>query len=159
MTGPVDFDVPGIKIRIEASPIATFQAHRQTKFYHREAGGQMFGNIGRARWTLAHVTGPNRLDLRCRYGFRPDRAREQRDIEEFHARGFEYLGDWHTHPEDVPTPSTKDIASIADIVKCSQHHLPGFLLCVVGRLVTPSGIWLSFHDRTGQCYHAKPSGL
>ena len=54
-----------------------------------------------------------------------------------------YLGDWHTHPEDVPKPSPRDLASIDDIARRSMHQLPGFLLCIVGQL---SGARLPVRD-------------
>jgi integrative and conjugative element protein (TIGR02256 family) len=144
-----------MEVRIEETALATFGAHRQTRFYHREAGGQLFGHVGRM-WTVAVATGPGKADQRWRFAFRPDRAREQREIHELHARGFDYLGDWHTHPEDAPEPSPRDLTSIGDIVKQSTHHLPGFLLCIVGRTSFPTGLWLSFHTPDGSSMRAVP---
>lgn len=149
MTDALVFRVNGIEVRIEGEVLGAFKAQRQTRFFHREAGGQLFGHTGRRRWTVVHATGPDPRDRRCRFGFRPDRGREQREIDVFHARGFDYLGDWHTHPEDVPKPSPRDLASIDEIARRSVHQLPGFLLCIVGRSAFPSGIWLSFHGRDG----------
>jgi integrative and conjugative element protein (TIGR02256 family) len=105
---------------------------------------------------VAVATGPDGADRRSRFGFRPDRTREQREIHDLHARGFDYLGDWHTHPEDAPEPSPRDLASIDDIVRRSTHHLPGFLLCIVGRASFPAGLWLSFHARDGSSIRAVP---
>ncbi|MCJ2124574.1 Mov34/MPN/PAD-1 family protein [Methylobacterium sp. J-077] len=139
-----------IRVRITAEALTTFAGHRQKRCYHREAGGQLFGSIRPSIWTVLEATGPRKGDRRGRYGFWPDRASEQRDIHSFHARGLEYLGDWHTHPEDRPTPSGKDMTSIASIVRESTHHLPGFLLCIVGRLSFPDGLWLSLHTRRGE---------
>ncbi|NNM73840.1 Mov34/MPN/PAD-1 family protein [Enterovirga aerilata] len=156
MTIALVFDVDRTRVRIESGPVALFEAHRQTRFYHREAGGQLFGNVGRTRWTVSHATGPDQRDRRSRFGFRPDRGREQQEIEAYHAHGFDYLGDWHTHPENVPKPSERDLLSIDEIVRRSTHHLPGFLLCIVGRLDFPSGIWLSFHDQDGQVVRGRP---
>lgn len=139
-----------IRVRIAAEALATFAGHRQKRCYHREAGGQLFGSIRPSNWTILEATGPQKGDRRNRYGFWPDRASEQLDIHSFHARGLEYLGDWHTHPEDEPTPSGKDLTSIASIVHESTHHLPGFLLCIVGRLPFPDGLWLSLHTRRSE---------
>lgn len=63
--------------------------------------------------------------------------------------GLDYVGDWHTHPEDVPTPSSDDLLSIAEVVRRSTHHLPGFLLLIVGRKPFPNGLWASFHALGG----------
>ena len=44
-----------------------------------------------------------------------------------HAKGLHFVGDWHTHPEAVPTPSSSDIRTIKEAVAKSRHHLHGFL--------------------------------
>lgn len=44
-----------------------------------------------------------------------------------------------TYPEDVPTPSSDDLTSIAEVVRKSTHHLPGFLLLIVGQEPFPQG--------------------
>ena len=150
MTGSLDYRVDGLDVHVTASVLGTFNAHRQTRFYHREAGGQLFGHAGRSRWTVARATGPGGADRRVRFGFKPDRTREQREIYDFHALGFDYLGDWHTHPEDTPTPSSRDLDSIGEIARQSTHHLSGFLLCIAGRSPFPGGFWLSFHTRDGR---------
>ncbi len=149
VTGPLDYRANGLDIHVATSVLSTFDARRQTRFYHREAGGQLFGHAGRSSWVVARATGPDRADRRCRFGFRPDRAREQREIHEFHALGFDYLGDWHTHPEGTPEPSSRDSTSIGEIARQSTHHLSGFLLCIVGHSPFPRGLWLSFHTREG----------
>ena len=150
------FLLPQIKVHIDVGPLSVFDRHRQTRFYHREAGGQLFGSVGPRRWTVSHATGPNPEDRRFRFGFKPDRAREQAEIEDFHSRGFDYLGDWHTHPEDLPRPSTRDLSSIDEIVRLSRHHLPGFLLCIVGRRMSAGDLWLSFHSGNGDAIRADP---
>ena len=157
MTSTLTFRANGINVLVEDGAVAMFENHRQNRFYHREAGGQLFGHVGPDYWKIIHATGPDRRDRRCRFGFRPDREREQKEIFYFHAAGFDYLGDWHTHPQDMPEPSSKDIASIEDIVQKSTHHLPGFLLCIVGRVAFPSGMWLSFHNRDGHRIQALPA--
>lgn len=145
MKATLVFEVDGIEVQVEAGPLSVFATHRQTRLFDREAGGQLFGRAGRKRWKVTHATGPDRRDRRCRLRFVPDRGREQREIVAFHARGLDYLGDWHTHPEDTPSPSPQDLASIGDIVRRSAHEMPGFLLCIVGRDDPPNGLWLSLH--------------
>ena len=108
------------------------------------------------RWKILEATGPRKQDRRRRLGFWPDRASEQREIHAYHSQGLDYLGDWHTHPEEEPSPSPKDFASIESIVQESTHHLTGFLLCIVGRTTFPGGLWLSFHPTTGRHIPLKP---
>ncbi|MDP3603010.1 MAG: Mov34/MPN/PAD-1 family protein [Bosea sp. (in: a-proteobacteria)] len=146
-----EFTLGSVALNVSLRPMAirTFEAHRQMHFWHREAGGQLFGVTKSGHWTVMEATGPRTDDKRGRFSFWPSRAAEQKEIEAYHARGLEYLGDWHTHPESRPTPSLKDIDTIQDIVRKSQHHLPGFLLCIIGRSEFTAGLWMSFHDRVG----------
>lgn len=150
MSGPtLKFTVGRVSINIEAQVLATFDAHRQRRFYQREAGGQLFARVRHDDWEIAAATGPRSRDRRGRFSFWPHRPSEQEEIFEHHALGFDYVGDWHTHPEDVPTPSPDDFSSIAEVVRRSTHHLPGFLLLIVGRKPLPKGLWASFHTLGG----------
>jgi len=141
----------GVSLRVDLSSavLRVFEKHRQARWYQKEAGGQLFASIDGDRWRIMHASGPRRADVRSRFRFWPNRAAEQAEINAFHARGLEYVGDWHTHPEDHPHASPTDIASIGDIVDRSTHHLPGFLMCIVGRVSGAHGLWLSFHGVGG----------
>jgi integrative and conjugative element protein (TIGR02256 family) len=143
------FKVGRIWVGIGPQALATFDAHRQRRFYQREAGGQLFARVRDDEWAIVAATGPRSRDRRARFSFRPHRASEQEEIFQHHALGLDYVGDWHTHPEDVPTPSPDDLSSIAEVVRRSTHHLPGFLLVIVGRLSFPEGLWASFHSVDG----------
>jgi integrative and conjugative element protein (TIGR02256 family) len=138
-----------ISVHIGAQALATFDAHRQRRFFQREAGGQLFARVRDNDWEIVTATGPRSRDRRGRFSFRPHRASEQEEIFEHHALGLDYVGDWHTHPEDTPTPSPDDLTSIAEVVRRSTHHLPGFLLLIVGRKPFPEGLWASFHSIDG----------
>jgi integrative and conjugative element protein (TIGR02256 family) len=140
-------------VRLQA--LATFDAHRQRRFLSREAGGQLFARVRKNDWDIITATGPRAGDRRGRFSFWPHRASEQGEIFEHHARGLDYVGDWHTHPEDTPNPSTDDLTSIAEVVRRSTHHLPGFLLLIVGRRAFPDGLWASFHSVNGKCSEAR----
>lgn len=84
------------------------------------------------------------LGRRSRYGRRPDRRAEQREIADRHARGLHFVGDWHTHPVDLPIPSGSDEVSVREAFVQSGHMLNGFLLIVTGRLPAPEGlaVWI-----------------
>jgi integrative and conjugative element protein (TIGR02256 family) len=143
------FTVGQISVHVEAQALSTLDAHRQRRIYHREAGGQLFARVKGSEWEIVHATGPRSRDRRSRFSFWPHRASEQQEIFEQHARGYDYVGDWHTHPEDHPTPSNSDLMSISGLVRESKHHLPGFLLLIVGRKPYPEGLWASFHSVGG----------
>lgn len=53
-----------------------------------------------------------------------------------------YLGEWHTHPENFPTPSVIDIASVYDIFHKSKLAIEGVFLVIIGY----KSIYWGFHD-------------
>jgi len=102
------------------------------------------------RWIVVEeATGLRANDRRTSISFIPDRKAEQAEINNRHHEGMHYIGDWHTHREDMPHPSTTDFASIGECVLRSMHDLNGFLLVIVGRAAPPEGLHVSFHD--GAC--------
>jgi integrative and conjugative element protein (TIGR02256 family) len=156
VSGPtLKFKVRQISVSVESQVLATFDAHRQRRFYQREAGGQLFARVWDDKWEIVSATGPRSRDRRGRFSFWPHRASEQEEIFEYHALGFDYVGDWHTHPEDKPNPSSDDRTSISEVVRRSTHHLPGFLLMIVGRSPFPHGLWASFHSLAGASVEAR----
>lgn len=120
-----------------------FVRHQQVHFWQREAGGQLFARFEPGNTLIERATGPRPGDRRSRYSYRPNPEAEQREIYAMHAIGLHYVGDWHTHPEPVPHPSSIDNLSMADCVAKSQHALPGFLLTIVGTASLPEGLHVS----------------
>jgi integrative and conjugative element protein (TIGR02256 family) len=126
-----------------------FRRHRQTRWYRREAGGQLFARISGSRIVIEEATGPRRTDRRTRTSYIPDRAAEQREIDSRYTSGLHYIGDWHTHLQTLPSPSGLDIASISESAQKSTHGLNGFVLVIVGQAEPPGGLAVSAHDRLG----------
>lgn len=122
--------------------------HRQRRWFRAEAGGQLFAHISETQVVIESATGPRRSDWRTRYGYCPNRSAEQAEILENFARGMHYVGDWHTHPEKLPTPSGIDLKSIAECVKKSKHQLTGFVHVIVGQADPPLGWCVLIHDGT-----------
>lgn len=123
-----------------------FARHRQTRFWHSEAGGLLFARLGAGVVNIEAVTGPRRSDRRSRYSYAGDRTSEQGEIDVHHAAGLHYVGDWHTHPEDRPSPSGRDLLTMASRVTESRHLLTGFLFVIVGRAPAPDGLAVLVHD-------------
>ena len=123
-----------------------FAKWRQLNPRMPEAGGQLFGAVEDKRINLALATGPRRSDRRGRFYFIADRLAERREIDSLHKSGLHYFGDWHTHPQAVPTPSATDLASMADLFARSMHELNAFLMVIVGTSGFPNGLHVSFHE-------------
>ncbi|WP_145034914.1 Mov34/MPN/PAD-1 family protein [Caulifigura coniformis] len=126
--------------------LAHFHRHRQTRWYHREAGGQLFATTAGLVLTIVEATGPRRSDRRTRVSYVPNRAAEASEIADQQTRGRVFVGDWHTHPESVPNPSPLDQRSIQECFRKSTHGLNGFLLVIVGLAEFPDGLLVSVSD-------------
>jgi integrative and conjugative element protein (TIGR02256 family) len=80
----------------------------------------------------------------------PDRRGEQEEIDAMHSHGLQFVGDWHTHPERIPSPSTSDVRSIRQAVAQSKHHLNGFVMLIAGTEAFPLGLFLALYDSHGE---------
>jgi integrative and conjugative element protein (TIGR02256 family) len=129
--------------------LSHFAKHRQLRWWQREAGGQLFARFAMPDVIVEEATGPRRTDLRTRTTYRPNRRAEQREIISRHTRGLHYVGDWHTHPEPVPSPSRDDELSMRELVMRSKHALNGFILVIVGQEIFPAALCVSFVPRSG----------
>lgn len=116
------------------------------KYRQREAGGQLFANFVGNQIIIVEATGPRSTDRRTRTSYIPIRKVEQEEILSRYQRGFHYVGDWHTHPEEIPRPSVIDEESIAECVGNSVHSLYCFVLIIVGRVEPPAGLHVMVHD-------------
>jgi len=144
--GSVVAEFPSVTVEFQSDVLKVFDAHRQTSCFSREAGGQLFADVKSEVWRVVAATGPRSADRRGRFHFWPDRKAEQREIDHHFAKGLEYIGDWHTHPESVPIPSRNDIYSIESVVRQSSLNTFGLVLCIVGLASFPIGLHVSFHS-------------
>ncbi len=127
-----------------------FQKHQQKRMDSVEAGGQLFARLSLKEVVIERATGPRRSDFRTRSLYIPDRSAEQREIDLWHRKRLHYVGDWHTHPELMPRPSSSDSDSIRDSFVRSKHSLHGFLLVIVGTAGFPLGLYVSLNDAKNQ---------
>lgn len=141
------FIAPGGQVAVlSESVIEHLLAHRQ-KRWGREAGGQLFGVFEGPRTVrILKATGPRKTDLRRLCFYKPDKVAEQREIDEAFSVGLHYVGDWHTHPQTLPSPSSFDVDSLQNVFKMSTHSLDYLLLAVVGRADPPDGLYMGLVD-------------
>ncbi|MDI1229432.1 MAG: Mov34/MPN/PAD-1 family protein [bacterium] len=135
-----------ITIRFEESVIACFEKHRQLDPKSTEAGGQLYARYSEGEVLVCKATGPKENDKRGRFFFLPNRKSERAEIRENYADGLHFVGDWHTHPESIPEPSIKDLKSIRNCYRDSEHSLKYFIMVIIGTESFPSGISVSVHN-------------
>jgi integrative and conjugative element protein (TIGR02256 family) len=146
----ISYDIghSGQRLSFGKAVLSHFDRHRQTRIWHREAGGLLFSSLILPTIEVCTITGPRRSDRRGRYSYWPDERAEQQEIDEMFGHGLHFVGCWHTHPEDVASPSDVDTRNISDCVRRSDHVLNGFVMVIVGRSALPASLFVSICDRS-----------
>ncbi len=117
----------------ELSPeaVRTLLSYRQVGWLSREAGGVLLGRhlLGGSDVVVDSACEPTAADKRGRFWFRRARRPAQAAVDRAwrESKGVvNYLGDWHTHPEPVPTPSCvdrRDWRKVSRLTKVEADHL------------------------------------
>ena len=103
-----------------------------------EAGGMLIGRliVGTKDVVIDEITMPTKRDHRGRYLFMRSRWPAQKlinDVWKSSNGTLNYLGEWHTHPEDNPFPSQQDSKNWHKISKTAFYHQGFLLFLIVGR--------------------------
>ncbi|WP_368045290.1 CBASS system CD-NTase/cGAS isopeptidase Cap3 [Gilvimarinus algae] len=88
--------------------------HRQLKIDSVEAGGVLIGERRGSNLVVCDMSEPGPGDVQSRTSIDRRGSHHQEKVDQsFKAsEGFHlYLGEWHTHPEDIPSPSLRDLTS------------------------------------------------
>jgi len=104
----------------------TMLSFRQLKRGSHESGGILLGRYikGSSDVVVDHVTTP----------MKNDSSSEVIDEKWEESKGTcNYLGEWHTHPQDHPTPSSTDIQTWLRLIKETQFELGELYFVIIGR--------------------------
>lgn len=105
-----------------------------------EAGGILIGSYRGPHVQICDCTVPMRGDVRKAHLFdRKYHGHHQAANSAWEkSSGTEtYIGEWHTHPEDFPTPSSTDLRTWSEIM--GRHALPVVFL-IAGRRAIWAGV-------------------
>ena len=103
-----------------------------------EAGGMLLGRhiLDSGDFVVDRATTPQPEDTKSRYRFFRAKSPGQRTVNAvWHAsHGTEnYLGEWHTHPEDSPTPSQVDLDDWQRIARTTVREEATLFFLILGR--------------------------
>lgn len=130
-------------IIVNSSVLRQINRHRQTAGYLHEAGGILMGLRRGRHIEVTFATTPKREDRRTRTAFHRLSLFHQRfAIRAWHRfdRTLDYVGEWHTHPEQNPSPSPIDRAEWAKLMRRSKGELVFMILGI-------SGLWPGLSSR------------
>lgn len=120
---------------IQDTVLEVFTKHAQMNLFTPESGGILLGYVREPHLEVLEATEPTRWDKRLRCFF--DRS-AQGHCDWAQRRWAEsgglvrYLGEWHTHPEDYPSPSSVDKSGWIKLAGKRQDRRP-VLAIIVGR--------------------------
>lgn len=117
---------------------------RQVEADSQEAGGVLLGRhiLGCRDIVIDEVTSPAPSDRRLRLSFHRSHAYHQEVINSRwrNSRGTcQYLGEWHTHPETFPTPSSVDFLDWRRRLQVDQFAGDALLFIIIGTV--GAGAW------------------
>jgi integrative and conjugative element protein (TIGR02256 family) len=138
---------PGIILTDEA--LSSMFEYRQLGPTAKEGGGQLFAKFAGADTIIVEATTPKLLDKRTRRGLKPNRMLQRIEIWDRHKKGLHFVGDWHTHPEEVPRPSWKDIEDMAECYLLSTHTLRAFIMIIIGTEPGHQGLYAALINQRG----------
>lgn len=123
-----------VLLNFGSNVLALFSRYRQPQG-GTEAGGILLGTVHAGGLLVVEATEPTARDVRRQYFFER-RAFRHRALAESRWRSSggttRYLGEWHTHPQDHPTPSMLDRAEWKQLARKRADGRP-MLAVIVGR--------------------------
>jgi integrative and conjugative element protein (TIGR02256 family) len=121
-------------LRVSKKVIKTFEKYEQKEGRH-EAGGILLGYVAKDYVVITDATTPNRFDLKTFFSFIRAKIPAQLRIDKAWKKSSGtkiYLGEWHTHSELNPTPSSEDRQMISKTLQETSMEIDFLYLMIVG---------------------------
>ena len=99
---------------IMPSVVSKLLDYRQMDSLSNEAAGVLIGERRESHIVVHEISEPGEGDIRRRCFVDRRGLHHQAAVDEAFARSsgrLQYLGEWHTHPEDQPSPSAMDLGT------------------------------------------------
>jgi integrative and conjugative element protein (TIGR02256 family) len=123
------------RVLVEDAVLRHIEGYRQRLGSSTEAGGILMGYRRADHLHIVMATKPGPNDRRQRHSFvRLDSTHQAQALTGWRRSGgrMDYLGDWHTHAEANPSPSTIDVAEWEKICRLTGQPLVFFIMGTVG---------------------------
>lgn len=121
----------GGQVLIEATVVMTINRYRQNAPRKTEAGGILLGQRRGKHVHVIEATKPAHTDRRTRMRFdRLPATHQEVAMARWHESGgtIDYVGEWHTHPEDRPSPSHIDREAWLAICQAREPNAMIFII-------------------------------
>jgi integrative and conjugative element protein (TIGR02256 family) len=136
------------------SSVLDFIEKESARASRTETGGVLagHGDLMKGEAQVTHASKPGPKARRTMFSFSRDTKYCQKFLDEIAANSdgrIDYVGEWHKHHEESPTPSSRDIITSTNIAKSSDYHVNQCLLLIIGRSNCRSSLRAFAVDRNG----------
>lgn len=131
----MEFYVGKYTLLLSSEVLYILDFHKQKNKHSHEKGGIIIGKVIENTIIIEKLSVPSELDTSSRLSFVRHRLSAQIiiDYEFFNSNGTNtYLGEWHTHPENIPVPSQTDKKMINEQFKTNTIHTNFLILLIQG---------------------------
>lgn len=134
---PVIYQVSaGRSLVITDDAIAALRSYAQRRMSQPESGGVLLGRhlLDSDDQVIDEITAPQRADRKYRYSFFRSATHNQLADRRWKQSGgtVAYLGLWHSHPEEVPTPSQTDLRDWKHALAHDRYAGDSLFFVIVG---------------------------
>ncbi len=129
----IKFALPNRKVLdINDQVLSQISKYTQDDLNSNESGGLLIGytHINSKSIIIETITEPQLKDIGSRFSFSRKDTKHFRILNIFKKSKSDYLGTWHTHPQDIPVPSNTDINDWNDCL-CRESTSNGYILFLI----------------------------
>jgi integrative and conjugative element protein (TIGR02256 family) len=134
MLTPLPFGPSDALLLIEPKLLEQLESFRQLDCRAPETGGILMGFRRGHHTHVTEATVPTNRDVQRRFGFFRHATHHQRVAMrrwKESSETLDYVGEWHTHPEDKPTPSGTDLTHWREIAVTASRPM---IFVIIGRV-------------------------
>lgn len=143
-------------IYIHPAVLEVFQHHIQKGPSDLEGGGLLLGYVRGSHLEIIEATIPTKFDRRFRTFFERMQELHEHIAQKRWADSnglVRYIGEWHTHPQDYPSPSDTDLTEWQKLAVKRKDKRP-----VLGLIVGRKTLYLESMPRDGERTEFSPAG-
>lgn len=127
----------GGRLKVPTSILEQFNLFVQSEFYIPESGGVLLGRFIKDTddIVLDVISIPQEFDTQKRCFFRREKEPHQTIIDTYWQRTKgtgHYLGEWHTHPENYPHPSSTDFKNWIELLQVASYYGTTLIYIIIG---------------------------
>jgi len=128
--------IEGGRLKIAKEPLLILETFIQDENKKKEAGGVLLGRMIKNRKDIVidSVSTPQKKDKRKRTFFKRNNEHQTIINEEWEKSDgtCNYLGEWHTHPEAIPSPSGVDLKNWKKQLRNAKYEGDTLFFIIVG---------------------------